>query len=468
MRYGRTLWWLVSAVVFTAALSSFAHADGEVQAPKPSVACRVLEMHQVPTSYAAFERAVIDWMAGCVTSRTDSVHRERILVRGNRSLIQLWRALIPGQTQVRIVPTYVWGRYRVQRVLFSSPDVRPVRPSPEDRPAIDERSWTQGTRAADTPAVPAGTSRRSPTDRPAPPPTSKPAVPPRDRPTPVLAPQLPDHLGDLLDDADKLADWLRAHGYSDDAGELKRLVSDGKTLLISMSALVGAYYVGARYRAGTLLVAWGWNAIGPDYRRATARFTRLIPDIEGVFSEIVEVAETHPDAVGSAIDWPTLGQLVDPTIPAQLDDAACGPACVQMVLRDRGIDMSQDELIRRARQSIHPEIKSKRVGIATLTGLLKTLDPNGAWTGGRDALAKIALGKTPRQLIAYLGRKGPWIAQVGPHVVVVDGFDKAGYLRIRDPWYEPGVIHGTSAGSYYKVSLRTFVDHWNVAAVYRE
>lgn len=99
--------------------------------------------------------------------------------------------------------------------------------------------------------------------------------------------------------------------------------------------------------------------------------------------------------------------------------------------------------------------------------LMRALDPAGNWQIGEPLKDSFLHDKSARQVIEALGQKGSWIAQVGTHFVVVDGFDSVGYLRIRDPWYEPGLVRGFKAGSHYRVSLKTFVDHWFAYAVYR-
>lgn len=278
---------------------------------------------------------------------------------------------------------------------------------------------------------------------------------------------MPHEGEDLLLDARRLVDRLRADGRHREANNLDLKIKTAKAVLISLAGLAGAYYIGTKVRAGKLLLMWGWNAAGPGFNRLGARLERLLPQVDDALRDVMNTAKPHVPPAGSGIDWKVLDQIIDETVPAQLDDASCGPACIQMVLRDSGIDVAQDELIRRARATIHPEIKSKRLRSRSLGTLLRQLDSAGKWQVGQPVEDAILNNRTPRQIIEHLGRKGSWIAHVGTHFVVDDGFDKVGYLRIRDPWYEPGWARGIRAGTHYRVSLKTFFDHWFVDAVYR-
>ena len=292
--------------------------------------CRVHVVRQVPRSYPAFEARILAWLATCVKSRTHGAYRELLLVSGNESWRALWRTLAPGQS-VAIRPRYVWSDSgRVERIDFA-----PARADPGDHPdGADEP-------VGDDPVSESPGVRPGPGGDPLPGDTD-----PEPKPGVHVDPPI---LDDILDDARKLVDWLHQQGEHDDANELAGLIDQAAPLMVSVGLLVGGYYFAVKYRAGRLLFLWGWSAHGPRFLKATARLERLLPRVERSLDDIARVARRHPQLVGSGIDWKVLDQIVDPTIPAQIDDMACGPACVQMVLRDRGIEVAQEELTRRAR-----------------------------------------------------------------------------------------------------------------------
>ena len=66
-------------------------------------------------------------------------------------------------------------------------------------------------------------------------------------------------------------------------------------------------------------------------------------------------------------------------------------------------------------------------------------------------------------LVATLNKTGTWIAQIGPHFVVVDGYAPNGSLLIRDPWFEPGVTSGTK----YQVTVPEFLSVWSGGGAFR-
>ncbi len=417
--------------------------------PRPARRCRQLRLARLPASYSAFEDRILAWMASCVTSETGESHREVVLVRGNASLARLWKLLRPGARDVRIVPRYTWGTFRVERIAFSSPDAMSSEPA---RAGPRTPAGPASSRAADSAEAAEPRVRRRP---------------PGSAGGGVLPP-LPDDPNDLLGDAETLVEALRARRRFEDAKKLEALVRKARTVATSVVVLVGAYYIGVKFRAGKLLFLWGLRAAGPRYQRALARLGRLLPEAETALGDIVKLAEKHPEVVGSDIEWKVLDRIVDPAIPAQIDDAACGPACVHIILRDRGIEISQEELVRRARKSLHPELKQRRVTPRTIARLLRELDPRGGWVADPELDDEYLSGKGARQILEDVSRRGPWIAQVRDHMVVVDGFDNQGLLRIRDPWYEPGRQRGIRTGSHYRVTLRTFIEHWHAIAIRRK
>lgn len=152
--------------------------------------------------------------------------------------------------------------------------------------------------------------------------------------------------------------------------------------------------------------------------------------------------------------WPAMEPRVDAAAIAQRDALSCGPACGQMLLRDRGV---------RATQEL---VGAKAGGIpATPSGLeraLNVLDDScsGHWAGGLVRLP----GRPAPDVVHTLGSTGSWSAFLWErgariaHAVVVDGVDANGRVWIRDPW---------GPGTRYSMELDDFLDHWTGIAVYR-
>lgn len=439
-------------------------ADGELSLhPRFTKRCRALDLVRVPDDWPIFEAQIIRWIGTCVTSRSGNARREVTLVRASKTLLSLWQSLTKGKP-ARIVPSYIWGSFRVERIEFLSPQAKGTH--------SQSRTPSPGSTPGGVPPTSAKYSQygNQPGPRPGQHPRKKPS-PPTVRP-PGTIPDgniwLPHEGDDLLFDARRLVEQLRADGKEQDVRNLEQKVKVAGKVLVSLALLAGTYYVGTKIRSGKLLIMWGWNATGGDYARVAARVQRLIPEVESALQDVVNTARPHIPPGGSGGEgWRVLDQIVDGTVPAQLDDAACGPACVQMALRDRDIEMAQDELIRRARAANHPGLNARHVRARRLHTLLQKLDPDGRWQVGQPLTDEFLDGKNARQIIEALGKNGSWIAQVSGHFVMVDGIDAQGYIRIRDPWYEPGLARGIRAGSHYRVSMGAFFDVWLAVAVYR-
>jgi len=97
--------------------------------------CREYRVKSVSGIYKAFEDEILGWMKTCVVSRTGNTRREIPLVRGNRSLKTVWENLEPGKP-ARIIPTYKWSDFRVEKISFSSPDVKVARSTKIKQPSV--------------------------------------------------------------------------------------------------------------------------------------------------------------------------------------------------------------------------------------------------------------------------------------------------------------------------------------------
>ena len=151
---------------------------------------------------------------------------------------------------------------------------------------------------------------------------------------------------------------------------------------------------------------------------------------------------------GAGGHWPIIDEVVDSTIVRQKKVSACGPACGEMLLRDRNVVISQSQ------------IGEDLTDAKGLSDALNQLDDSGClWKGGALSLP----GGDIQALFTTLNNTGSWAAmmwetgnKVG-HWVVVDGLNLKGRVLIRDP------MHGTK----YKMSYEDFLDYWTEYAVYK-
>ncbi len=262
-------------------------ADRKTSHPRFTKRCKALNVAAVPAKWPDFERAIIKWIGTCVTSRSRNARREVTLVRASQTLVPLWRSLATGKP-ARIVPNYTWGTFRVERVEFSSPQTKATG-SQSRRPPPDS------TTPDGVPRPPTGYGQqgRTPDPQPGQRPAPKPAPP--DIQPPATVPRIdlkvPHEGQDLLFDARRLVDRLRADGRGQDADKLNLKIKTAKALLISLAGLAGAYYIGTKVRAGKLLIMWGWNAAGERLGRIGARVDRLLPEVETALRDVSNTAK---------------------------------------------------------------------------------------------------------------------------------------------------------------------------------
>jgi hypothetical protein len=161
---------------------------------------------------------------------------------------------------------------------------------------------------------------------------------------------------------------------------------------------------------------------------------------------------------GSGGYWEVLDESADPTVIKQFNDDACAAACGEMLLIDRGCQISQQEIARCA-GGVPMEIAILALALNQLGNLA------GRWIGAPIGIE----GATDEELLRVLMGTGSWAAgfwedgaPIG-HVVVVDGFDEVGRVLIRDPW---GLQRSSMQGVRYKMTVDAFLDVWSRQAVY--
>lgn len=143
---------------------------------------------------------------------------------------------------------------------------------------------------------------------------------------------------------------------------------------------------------------------------------------------------------GAGGTWNVLDEIASPNVVKQSTPTACGAACGEMLLKDRGVLTSQVDL------------GTELTSMNSLARKLNTVDSG--WVGNAvDVSSFNALNKT-----------GSWSAmmwdsgnKVG-HWVVVDGVDDVGRVLIKDPFN----------GTQYKMGVEEFKDVWNGHSVYKQ
>ena len=143
---------------------------------------------------------------------------------------------------------------------------------------------------------------------------------------------------------------------------------------------------------------------------------------------------------GAGGTWNALDEIASPNVVKQSTPTACGAACGEMLLRDRGVLTSQVDL------------GTELTSMNSLARKLNTVDSG--WVGNAvDVSSFNALNKT-----------GSWSAMMWDsgsnigHWVVVDGVDDAGKVLIRD------LFNGTQ----YKMGVEDFKGVWNGHSVYKQ
>lgn len=129
-----------------------------------------------------------------------------------------------------------------------------------------------------------------------------------------------------------------------------------------------------------------------------------------------------------------------------MDALACGFACAVMLASDRGVVLQQAELIRRWRWERPAGPVLDALSPEGLAHLLTREVGRGTWKGGDTSLAE------PHEVFDALGARS-WAALLGAgrvgHWVVVDGRDRHGRVRVRDP-----------AGMRSTWPMPSFVEAW--------
>lgn len=147
---------------------------------------------------------------------------------------------------------------------------------------------------------------------------------------------------------------------------------------------------------------------------------------------------------GAGGNWQTINEVADSNVVRQSDPMNCGAACGQMLLREKGVFVSQDVIAEKAGAPSSAE---------NLAAALNELDPGGTWFGS---------GVT-EQSFEGLNQTGSWAAMLFEagarfgHWVNVVGVNRAGRLIVHDP----------ADGTRYLMETHEFMSHWTLFSVFR-
>lgn len=152
------------------------------------------------------------------------------------------------------------------------------------------------------------------------------------------------------------------------------------------------------------------------------------------------IVKTSTTKAGAGGNWNVLDEVVDPNVIKQATPSSCGAACGEMLLKDRGVLVSQVKL--------GTELKS----VERLVKDLNKHDSN--WSGGFIESKNFDTLNNTGSWSAMMWDQGNKIG----HWVVVKGVDNKGNVLIHDPW----------KGTSYKMTKMEFTGAWNEIAVFKQ
>ncbi|MBC8233259.1 hypothetical protein H8E77_27240 [bacterium] len=159
---------------------------------------------------------------------------------------------------------------------------------------------------------------------------------------------------------------------------------------------------------------------------------------------IAEMVLSKTVVGGAGGNWRTINEILAPSVVRQSGPMNCGAACGEMLLRTRGVFVTQDVIA---------DITGAPSSASSLAQALNELDSGGAWFGS---------GVTEESFFA-LNQTGSWAAMLFEtgkrfgHWVNVNGVNHAGRVIIHDP----------TDGTQYLMELEEFMSHWTLFSVFR-
>jgi hypothetical protein len=271
-------------------------------------------------------------------------------------------------------------------------------------------------------------------------------------------------LAEMVDEAEEMARDLEAQGEQEDsfARQLLDLVTENRKLIISVGILVGSYVVATKFVGGRLVFTWASHATGVQFERHLARSLRPTAELEHSLRTLEELT-SKVRRVGSGLNWKVHRERWEVNACAQIDDDACGPAAMEMVLRDRGLPHPPQSMIARmARGGVDAVVPTDALQAQEI---LAKIDPAGGW---QSNVLRNPDSETWKKLAGAMSETGTWIADVREsfaegsvgHAVVVDAVSRDGVVSVRDPWPFIGGERGMT-GTAYEVAWEEFFARWS-------
>jgi ABC-type bacteriocin/lantibiotic exporter with double-glycine peptidase domain len=143
---------------------------------------------------------------------------------------------------------------------------------------------------------------------------------------------------------------------------------------------------------------------------------------------------------GAGGNWKRIDEKFDESIVKQ-EDLSCVAAVGEMLLSERGISMTQKEII---------VIIGKKASIKDLKDVLNQVDKAGNWKGGYTINETLPL--TKENFLAVLQEP----MSLG-HAVFVEGLDEKNYFAIKDP----------ADQTAYKMTQKDFFNNWGGGIIFR-
>jgi hypothetical protein len=120
----------------------------------------------------------------------------------------------------------------------------------------------------------------------------------------IVDPGIPGNLGDLVEEAKRLAEFLATHGDPEKAARAGLLAADIASGLVSLAVVAGVLIVAVEYSKGKVIVVWAPVALeSPDFVHRVARAERIIAQLNANLSELDKIkAEAGPEWVDEIAD----------------------------------------------------------------------------------------------------------------------------------------------------------------------
>ncbi|MEC4896178.1 MAG: papain-like cysteine protease family protein [Oscillatoria sp. PMC 1051.18] len=193
--------------------------------------------------------------------------------------------------------------------------------------------------------------------------------------------------------------------------------------LSSYSYLISAttkYAQGGQYKINDFFLDLSLDAF---FSLAPVLAPYLVSGVRGLLAQLKSVPTQDNFLAGAGVNWPTINEAFDSSIVRQATSTSCGPACAEIIFREMGIDVSQRQII---------SIMGQELSFDELLAMAMNQagPPGSSWVGTGVSMESLDV----------LMNIGPWIAMINNpgnsinHWVVVEGWDAAGNILIKDPW----------------------------------